>query len=145
MSKNQWVPATEEEKEKYHSADLLFPSAYLKSVDLDGKDVTLTIRDWHPRHKMKTQRGTEQKPALVFEKTDKILVLNKTNKDTISAMYGKEMKDWVGQRITVYPTRVPFQGSTTMAIRIRESIPTTKKAAKTESASSSTAAEVVYT
>lgn len=111
---------------------VLFPSQYLAAHDLNGKDVVLTIRGLVVEE-LKTERGSEKKPVVYFvetqkkaerEKTDeKRLVLNKTNAKLIAEMYGSEVNDWSGKRITVYATSVSAFGKNTEAIRVRPIAP----------------------
>ncbi len=111
---------------------VLFPSLYLAAHDLGGKDVTLTIRNLIVED-IKTDHGTERKPILYFvetakkaEKTgteEKRLVLNKTNATTIAKMYGAEVNDWKGKRVTFFATVVSAFGEDVEALRIRPSPP----------------------
>jgi hypothetical protein len=97
--------------------DELFPSPYLKHDDLGSEDKILTISsfDFEP-----VGEDNEMKGTLYFnEVEDKKLVLNKTNASTISDIYGKRIEDWVGKRIALYKTEVPFAGKMVIAIRVR--------------------------
>lgn len=91
-----------------------FPSTYVKAADLGGKNARLIIRSVT----METV-GNEQKPIMYFEKRDKGLVLNRTNANTISLVYGQNTDDWVGGEIELFPAMVDFQGRTVEAIRVR--------------------------
>jgi len=102
---------------------LLYPSLYLGAVDLNGKDVTLTIRRVIVED-LKTERGTEKKPVMYFEETkkndkEKRLVLNKTNAMAIAAIHGNEVNDWTGKQVTFCPTKVSAFGKEVDAIRVR--------------------------
>lgn len=108
---------------------LLFPSLYLSSADLHGKDVPLTIRRVVVET-LKTERGDEKKPVVYFEETakkaaesgtkEKRLVLNKTNARSIASQHGNEIDNWAGKKITLYPTTAQAFGETKDCIRIRE-------------------------
>jgi hypothetical protein len=91
-----------------------FPSEYLKAADLQGRQVQVKIS----RIEMK-DIGEEPKPVLHFEGKDKGLVLNKTNANTISAAFGDETDEWVGEEIILYETAVEFQGRRVQGIRCR--------------------------
>lgn len=97
--------------------DALFPSKFLSSADLNGKDLSLTIDSWEV-----DSVGTdeEQRPILHFREADKGMVLNRTNADIISGMYGSEVDSWVGKQITLYPTTTRFGKKTVPCIRVRE-------------------------
>lgn len=94
-----------------------FPSKYLKVDDLGGKSVTLTM-DSVDIEEVGQGQDKEKKPILRFRKTEKALVLNVTNSNTIAKLYGDDTEGWSGQRITLVPREVEFQGNPTMAIRV---------------------------
>ena len=103
----------------------LFPSRFLKCADLQGRAQTVIVE----RVDLEDVGDEAQKPVAHFRKCGKGLVLNATNYDTIADAYGDETDNWPGKAIEVYPTRVPFKGKLTDAIRVR--IPTaTAPAAK---------------
>ena len=63
--------------------------------------------------------GDDNKPVARFKNKSKALVLNKTNLRSIEEITGTdETDDWRGARITLYPTRVDYQGRRVDAIRI---------------------------
>jgi hypothetical protein len=90
-----------------------FPSTYLKAADLQGKRVVVGI----DRVSIE-EVGGEHKPVVYFIGKDRGLILNKTNGNIIAEMYGPETDDWHAQKITLYPTRVEFQGKIVDAIRV---------------------------
>lgn len=92
-----------------------FPSQYITAADLQGKDVTLVMKYCEE----KEMTDGKRKPVIYFERTEKGLVLNKTNMETISDMYGYDNDNWWGKPITLFPDRVDFQGKRMDAIRIR--------------------------
>lgn len=102
--------------------DLLFPSKYIRAVDLQGKDVTLTITGVR-LDKMEQVDGSKKTKGVVnFEQTEKMLVLNRTLAESIKLATGSdETADWVGRRITLYPQTMkdPFGDGEIQAIRMR--------------------------
>jgi len=114
---------------------LMFPSLFLGAVDLHGKDKTLTIRGVINEELRATDGSTKKKPVMYFVETqaaadragqpdkEKRLVLNKTNAMVIAGLYGYEIDNWKGKKITLYPTPVTAFGKTADAIRIRPDIP----------------------
>jgi hypothetical protein len=104
----------------------IFPSKYVKASDLNGRTVTLTITKAVLE---KLGHGAEQETKLVlyFAKATKGFVTNRTNAMIVAAMYGNETNDWIGKRITIYPTRVKAFGTVQDAIRVREEIPAQPK------------------
>ena len=95
--------------------DQAFPSTYLKAAELGGRDLTLTIRSVQ----MEDMGSGEMKPVVYFNNTEKGLVLNRTNANTIAGLYGLEMNDWSGKQVTIFPTQVDFRGDQVAAIRVR--------------------------
>src|SRR5688572_11053384 len=95
----------------------LYPSKYVKASDLNGKTVTLTIKELRPEEMTNHANEKERKPVLYFERATKGLVLNRTNAMIIAHLYGDESDDWRGCRITIYPTKVRAFGSMQDAIR----------------------------
>lgn len=94
-----------------------FPSNFLKCDDLNGKAVTLTIESAE-MEEIGQGREKENKLIIAFRKTEKKLVCNKTNATTIGKLYGDDTDGWIGQRITLVPKEVEFQGELMWAIRV---------------------------
>ena len=113
---------------------LMFPTQYLASEEFTGKDVPLTIKDVRVENLRMSDGGTEDKVILTFTKTDKKLVLNKTNATTIAKLYGGEARAWVGKTITLFPTECNAFGKTVDCIRIRSTKPKPKPASDPGSA-----------
>lgn len=96
-----------------------FPSDFLKAADLQNRNVRVVM----DRVEMK-DIGGDHKPVLFFQGKDKGMVLNKTNSNNISLIYGDETEDWTGKELILFPAMVDFQGKTVQAIRVR--VPTAK-------------------
>ena len=92
-----------------------FPSNYLKASDLQGRAVTVTI----DRIAMEEIAGGEHKPVIYFQGKDKGVVLNKTNANNISALYGDDTDQWSGKQVELFSAWVDFQGKSVEAIRMR--------------------------
>jgi hypothetical protein len=94
-----------------------FPSKYLEGKTLEG-DLSLTIK--HVEMETVGQGDdVDTKPVVYFDEVNKGLILNKTNANTVSHLHGDDTEDWIGKRITIFPTEVDFQGKQVMAIRVR--------------------------
>ena len=95
-----------------------FPSNYLRAADLNGKTPTMTITEV----KLETV-GDDRKLVVYFKGTDKGLVLNKTNANSISDILGSEdTDDWAGKRIMLITAKVEYQGKRVPAIRVEEPV-----------------------
>ena len=104
-------------------AELLFPSDYVRQVDLQGKDVTKTIKSVVVEELVYEGGVRDNKPVLLFEDTPKKLVLGKTTMRQIAALHGTETDDWSGKRITMYAEPEVFMGKKkTGGIRIRAKV-----------------------
>jgi hypothetical protein len=97
----------------------MFPSKWLKASDIpeDG-DLVLTISSVG-REEIGQGDDTDLKPVVYFEETEKGLVLNKTNAETIVTLHGSETNAWEGRKVALFATEVDFRGKQTLAIRIR--------------------------
>lgn len=100
-----------------------FPSNYIAASDLDGNNVTVTMKSVELE-----KVGDDNKPVVYFKGKAKGLILNKTNAKNIATVYGDDMDDWEGQEIVLFPAMVDFQGKTVEAIRVRAPQPKDRKA-----------------
>lgn len=102
----------------------VFPSKYLKSPDLNGKRVTVTIRKLAMELMTLPGKKPEEQPVIFFERSEKGLVLNKVNSDVISSFYGDESDYWPGKQITLYSTTITAFGEEHEVIRVAKKAPT---------------------
>lgn len=109
--------------------DTAFPSKFLKAADVD-EQADETTETWTVKMAdvEMEEVGDSEKPILHFQGLDKGLVLNKTNANTIMALYGKETDTWAGKAIGLFTTEVEYQGKQTLGIRIRAKAPKATKA-----------------
>src|SRR5690349_18637485 len=91
-----------------------FPGQYLKAADLQGREVTVTMD-----HVKQEDIGGDHKPVLYFTGKERGLVLNKTNANNISYLYGDETEQWHGKPIILYAAMVDFQGKSVAAVRVK--------------------------
>lgn len=98
---------------------------YLFAFDLKGKDCTVTIDRIVAGTLVGTGGKKTRKPLAFFKEgsSGKPLGLNATNCKAIAALYGNETDNWVGKRITIYPTTTNFGGETVECIRVRPTVP----------------------
>lgn len=103
--------------------DNLFPSRFLKATDLEGSEKPMTISGVSIEDLVDGTR----KPAISFQETDRLLVLNKTNGLALATGFGKNTDQWIGKRVILFSTPVSFQNKLVDALRIK--IPPIKPAA----------------
>ena len=95
-----------------------FPSSYVRASDLGTRRVAVTISHL----KMEDVGGDgEQKPVLYFKGTEKGLVLNKTNANSVVEIAGTDdYSQWAGVRIALYATKTDYKGKSVACIRVAE-------------------------
>lgn len=96
-----------------------FPSKYLRATDLNGGDLAVTIREVTIED-VGTAQKKERKPVVYFVAQEKGMVLNKTNAAMITAIAKSDDTDeWTGVKIRLIAAEVEYQGTLTMALRVR--------------------------
>lgn len=83
--------------------DELYPGRFIKAADLKGQNVTLTIAAVD-LEELEGDKGKQIKGVVEFERTEKMLALNKTNGICLKEMFGKKVQEWVGKRVTLMPS-----------------------------------------
>jgi hypothetical protein len=97
-----------------------FPRRFLSAPDLKGKPVTLKIGREYMEELADTTGKKRNKSIMSFKGTDKELVLNVTNFDSIVEATGEhDSEKWSGKKIVLYPTTTQMGGKTLDCIRVR--------------------------
>lgn len=98
---------------------------YLGSHNLEiGEELLVTVDRLEGEEEVKdTKGGKSVKPVLYFKEEVPKMIMNITNGNTISALYGSHPDKWVGRQIQVYSTQVPFGKKQVDGLRIRDFIP----------------------
>lgn len=104
----------------------MYDKDFIYAYDLEGRDVTATIERVTAGEVVGTGGKKSKKPVVYFRGSQKGLALCVTNGRTIAALYGNKTEEWVGKRITMFPSQTSFGGQTVDCIRIRPSVPTAK-------------------
>lgn len=98
--------------------DELYPGRFVKAADFKGKKVTLRIAAVN-LEELVGDKGPQVKGVISFDATEKMWALNKTNGICLKAMFGKKVQEWVGKRVTLFPTQVKAaSGEMEDAIRV---------------------------
>lgn len=98
---------------------------YLGSHHLeDGEEMILTIAKFDGEENVQTAEGKKVKQVLYFKEDVPKMIMNITNGNTISALYGTHPENWIGKKIQVHSTKVKAFGEMKSALRVRDSIPT---------------------
>ena len=101
----------------------MFDREYIGAWDLQGKDATVEIASVVAGELTGSGGKKAKKPIVRFVGKEKGLALNKTNGKIIAGMFGPDTKDWVGKRVTLYPTMTTFGSEQMECIRVRPVIP----------------------
>lgn len=110
------VTSTETKREARSYSDL-YPGRFLKADQLMGAHVTLTIRAAY-LDRLGRGDGAEDRGVLAFKETGRELVLNKINGECLRAMFGNVVAEWVGKRVTLYPSKDRFGSEQVDCIRV---------------------------
>ena len=100
-----------------------FPSKWLRAVDLDGKDHTLTIERVTVEDLGGNGDPEDERPVLHFREPSKPLGLNRTNGNLIADRLGFETDNWIGNKIVAFATKTEYRGRQVDCIRIRPEAP----------------------
>lgn len=109
--------------EKTHWKKLTNPN-YLGSYAFQpGEEKTVTIKDVK-REIVQNQNGKEDCTVAYFVEDVKPLILNKTNADMISKVWGTPyIEDWAGKKITLKVKKVSAFGDMVDAVRVSKDRP----------------------
>jgi hypothetical protein len=99
-------------------------SPYLRTSDLSvNEDTVLTIRSYENQDMMAQRKGGRRRvrrPVLYFEERKECLALNNPNGKAICDLYGKEMDNWIGKKISLFVDQsVQMRGDFVFGIRVR--------------------------
>lgn len=84
--------------------DELYPGRFIKTGDLKGKKVTLSIEEIE-MEELEGNTGKKWTGIVSFRETEKKLTLNKTNGICLRAMFGRTLSEWEGKRVTIFPSK----------------------------------------
>lgn len=95
---------------------------YLGSHNLEeGEEMLLTITKFVGDEEVKSTDGkSSNKPVLYFKENVPKMIMNITNGNTISALYGSHPDNWIGKKIQVYSIKGKFFGKEQEALRVRD-------------------------
>jgi len=94
----------------------LFPRQWLKAEDLSGRAVTVKILAVDVEELRQPNGERKAAAVLRFARTDKRLILNKTQCGALAAICGSErLADWQGHSVQLTPATAP-NGKPTIAI-----------------------------
>lgn len=104
----------------FDDIDLLHESTYLKAAELRGHTVKVEILKIDPKATMHRPGSaeTDTAPVLYFKGKEKGMVLNKTNKNTIADLHGRDPRKWIGKQIEIRAEMVKYKGKLVPGLRV---------------------------
>jgi hypothetical protein len=102
----------------------MFDSDFIGVWSLDGGDKTVTITRVEAGS-VGGQKGKkkDRKAIIHFREFSQPMACNVTNAKAIAGLYGADVSQWAGKRVTLFPTTTAFGGETVECIRVRPTIP----------------------
>ena len=92
----------------------IFESKYLKSSEFKNRSISAVIERWEIE-----TLGDDRKLVLYFQGVKKGMVVNKTNADRLSHLYGPDTDDWIGREIVLCSEVTNYQGRAMDGLRVR--------------------------
>ena len=98
---------------------------YLGSHNLEeGEELLVTISRFEGEEEVQTADGKKSlKTVLYFEEEVPKMIMNITNGNTLSGLYGSHPDKWIGKQIQIFAASVKAFGKTQDALRIRDFVP----------------------
>lgn len=97
---------------------------YLGSHNLEeGEEMLLTVEKFVGDEEVTTADGKKTKQVIYFKENVPKMILNITNGNTLSSLYGPHPDNWVGKQIQLHAASVKAFGKTQDALRIRPFVP----------------------
>ncbi len=113
----------------------MYDNRFIGAWDLTRGDVTVTIARIEATELTGSGGKKARKPVLFFDGKEKGFAAGKASTNVIARMYGPEVNDWVGKRITLYATKTNMAGEEVDCIRVRNVVPAAAPAASKKQAS----------
>lgn len=117
---------TKKEKGNHRHWKNFVDKDYLGSHNLEkGEEMLLTIVKFEGEEEVQSKDGSKKpKPVLYFKEAVPKMIMNITNGNTITALYGSHPENWIEKQIQVFATPIKAFGKTQDALRIRDFVPT---------------------
>lgn len=98
---------------------------YIGSHNLEeGEEMLLTITKFEGEEPVTGSDGSKQvKPVLYFEEDVPKMIMNMTNGNVVSSLYGTHPEKWIGRQIQIYVGKVKAFGKLQDALRVRDFVP----------------------
>jgi hypothetical protein len=93
---------------------------YLQATEFNGRVPTFTITQIVIKDlpSLKNEGEEQSKGVIYFRELKRGWVINRTNGESMNAMFGKETNDWIGKRVTLRAEDVQVGKKMDMGIRV---------------------------
>jgi hypothetical protein len=98
----------------------MYDSEWLHEYDLTKDEVTVEIASVEAGELTSQGGRKSKKPCIKFKGADKALALNKTNGKAIAQLYGTDVSEWPGKKVTLFRSTTEMAGETVRCIRIKK-------------------------
>lgn len=102
---------------------------YLGSHNLEkGEELLVTIQKFEGEEPVMNKETSQKVPKMVLYFKEEVpkMIMNITNGNTLTALYGPHPEDWIAKQIQIFATPVKAFGKVQDALRIRDVAPTKK-------------------
>ena len=96
---------------------------YLGSHNLEkDEEMILTIEKFVGDEGVMNKESNTKvpKPVIYFKENVPKMIMNMTNGNTITALYGSHPADWIGKKIQIFATQIKAFGKLQDALRVRD-------------------------
>ena len=114
-----WAALNRNQKGTAMKLDDMYPSKWLRSSDLQGRAVTVTIASVDMEVLKDDHGRDEHKPAISFQGREKRMILNKTNAQMLASALGDDTDGWIGKPITLFVMKVQGPSGIVDGLRVR--------------------------
>jgi hypothetical protein len=98
----------------------IFGGNHVKTADLKGREHTVTIESiCFKEFPGQNGQPPRTKPVISFVGKPKTFVCNPTCGAAIAFLYGPETDNWIGKKITLFPTQTQFGSGMVDCIRVK--------------------------
>jgi len=98
----------------------MYDSEWLHEYDLPSDSVTVEIVAVEAATLTSQGGRKSKKPAIRFKGAEKALALNKTNGKAIAQLYGTDVAEWTGKKVTLFRSTTEMAGETVKCIRVKK-------------------------
>ncbi len=96
----------------------MFKGDHIQAAEFAGKTPTLTVKGVSLVRMEDEKKGERERGVVHFRETDRGWVINRTNAESMAAMFGPETDAWIGKRVKLQAVEVQFGKQRVPGIRV---------------------------